>query len=203
MTVDATAAGHDLSKVGVALSGAAAILPLPDASFTAPASTVFGADEFTIPSGFVGLGLRTADGAPEWADEQDGDAIEFFEDGYSIPSGMVNSTCKMILAQTEPMVVELKAGTALDANGVADVDLGGNAKRYVLYTEEVYKTADPGVMLYERRMAEVSVQSVVAAKPERGSVRGWTVTLKNHRSSLFGSKHYRYAQKFVDATPTP
>lgn len=201
MTVDPVAAGHDIAKVGVALTGAAAIMPLPAEGFTAPTSEVFGADSYTVPSGFVGLGLRTTDGAPEWADEQEGDPIEFFEDGYSIPNGMVKSTCAMTLAQTEPMVIELKTGTKLDANGVADIDFGGNAKRYVLYTEEIYKTGDPDVMLIERRMAEVSVQSVVSAKPERGAVRGHAVTFANHRSALFGGKHARYARVLVDSTP--
>lgn len=201
MSVDATAAGHDVSKVGVALTGAAAIRPLPATpEFTAPTSEAFGADTYTLPAGFVGLGLRTEDGAPEWKDEPEGDPIPFFEDGYEIPSGLVNSTCEMTLAQTEPMVIELKSGTKLDTNGVADVDLGGNATRYVLYTEEVYKTTDPNIRLIERRMAEVTVSSVVSAKPERGKPRGWAVTYKNYRSRLFGGKHYRYAQKYVPLT---
>lgn len=189
--------GADISKVGVALTGAAAIAKAsvnPDI----PNAETFGADSYKLPEAFKGLGLRKEDGAPEWSNEAEGDPIKFFEDGYEIPTGQVKSTCTMTLAQTSPLVVELMTGRELDEHGVLDVDLGGNAEVYILYTEEVYKSSGGG-RLIERRMAEVTVTSVVAQKPERGSVRGYEVTFSNRRSSRFGGAHYRYAQIVVES----
>ena len=189
MAIDAN--GKDLTKVGVALTGNAAIMGY-DAEFAAPINTAFGAAAYTLPVSFDPLGLRTEDGAPEWTDEPDGDALEFYEDGYSIPSGLVTAECKMILAQSEPLVMELKSGVTLDANGVAQIDLGGNAKRYILFTEDVLKTPGGGSLI-ERRMAAVTVKSVVSQKPERGTVRGYEVTFSVHRDAKFGDKHMLYA----------
>lgn len=183
--------GRDLEKVGVALTGAAAIMEVTE-DFTPPTVTEFAEEEYALPVGFRGLGLRKTDGAPEWADEADGDALEFFEDGFTIPSGLVTVTCTMTLAQTSPLVIELKSGIDITANSGGDLDLGGNAKRYVLYTEEVYRTAGGGTLI-ERRMAEVTVQSVSHQRPERGEVRGHEVVFAAGRSTLFGGTHMRYA----------
>ena len=105
---------------------------------------------------------------------------------------MVDSLCTMTLAETDPLIIELKTGKPLDTNGVLDVDLGGNANKYILYTEEVFKSSSGGHII-ERRMAGVTVQSVKEQKPERGNIRGYEVEFSNFRSPLFGNTHYRYA----------
>ena len=191
MSETPVAHGRDLEKVGVALTGAAAIMEVTE-DFTPPAVAEFAAEAYTLPAGFRGLGLRKTDGAPEWSDEADGDALEFFEDGYTIPSGLVTVTCTMILAQTSPLIIELKTGVDISTANGGDLDLGGNAKRYLLYTEEVYRTAGGGTLI-ERRLAEATVQSVTHQKPERGEVRGHEVTFAVGRSTLLGGRHVRYA----------
>ena len=50
--------------------------------------------------------------------------------------------------------------------------------------------------------AQLALREQVTRRPfVRATTLSWQKNI--YCSSLFGSKHYRYAQKFVDATPTP
>lgn len=180
---NADAAGNTLARVGVPVTGKAAIAPF---GTTIPTPEQGKAPALELDQAFKTLGLRTTDGAPEYTLEADGDPIEFYEDGYQIPSGKGKATVVMKLAETSDLVRELIAGKKPDANGYIEYDAAGHATRYVLYTENVYKN---GVV--ERRIApNVQITSVKEDKPERGSVRGYEVTFTLATSQAVGGKHF-------------
>lgn len=176
--------GIDINEVGVALTGMAAIAP---AGTTLLDDAALAAEEVTLDPAFRKVGLRTEDGAPEWTEEADGDPIQFYEDGYSIPTGRANVTVAMTLAQTSRLVYELKSGNEFDANGVIKVNAGSNLKDYVLYTEDVFANG----MIERRQAPRVTVQSVTTNRNTRGEVTGHEVTFQVHRVA---GRHYDYAQ---------
>lgn len=175
--------GNNLGQVGVALTGRAAIAKM-DANITIPTPAEGAEPQLTLTGGWLALGLRTDDGAPEWTEEPDGDAIEFFEDGYRLPTGRANVECKMTLAQTSTLVGELRTGGTYDENGYLKADIGaGGVDRYYLFTEEIFANG-----MIRRRLAErVTATQVQTVKPERGSVAGHEVTFTAAR---FDGKHH-------------
>lgn len=175
--------GNDLGAVGVVVTGSAALAPFGTAVPTpsAGANPALLLDEL-----YKGLGLRTEDGGPQWAWEKDGDPLAFFEDGYSIPTGLANVTCVMKLAQTDAWIREVISGQEPDEHGYISFDGGGHATRYVLFTEEVFRN-----LAIRRRVAGlVTVDSVAEDKAERGSILGYEVTFKIERSAAVGGGHF-------------
>lgn len=174
---------NDVTKVGVPVTGFAAVAPF---GTTIPGPAEGGSTSFTLPTDYQTLGLRTEDGAPEWTMEADGDPIVFFEDGYSIPSGLANVQVVMKLAQSDRIVREVTRGREYDANGYMTVDGGGTEKKYVLFTETIFKNG-----AIERRVApNASIASVAEDKDERGSVRGTEVTFNISRSEEINNDHF-------------
>ncbi len=192
--------GKNLQAVGVPLTGNAAIAA-GDATFTVPTVAQLAGASYALPSTFQNLGLRAADGSPEWTDETTGDKIQFYEDGYEIDSGQVNVLCKMILAETSPLIIDLKHGVTLSTEGGADLDFRGNPKRYWLYTEDISKNVD-GDSIIQRKLAKVGVESVVERKPEKGAVLSYEVTFKAYRDEKLDGKMMRYAQ-ILPTEPAP
>jgi len=175
--------GNDLGAVGIVLTGTAALAPFGTA---VPAPAAGAARDLVLDPLYKGLGLRTEDGGPQWAWEADGDPLKFYEDGYSVPTGLANVTCVMTLAQTDPWVREVISGKKPDANGYISFDGGGHATRYVLFTEELFKD-----LRIRRRVAGlVTVQAVAEAKHERGAVLSYEVTFKIERSAAVGGGHF-------------
>lgn len=175
--------GNNLDAVKVVVTGSAALAPFGTA---VPTPVEGGARELTLAAAFKGVGLRTQDGGPQWAWEKDGDAIELYEDGYSMPSGLANVTLVMKLAQTDAWVREIISGKKPDANGYLVFDGGGHATRYVLFTEEVFKD-----LSIRRRVAGLAtVDSVAEDKSERGAILGYEVTFKIDRSAAVGGGHF-------------
>lgn len=182
----ADAAGNDLSSVFVPVTGSLGFGPLGTA---VPTPAVLGAAEYTLPLGVKKVGLIKQDGGFEWTGEPSGDAIEFWQDGYKLPSGLVDATLVVSLAQTDPIVRELIWGKSPDQYGVIDVELASNLNQYWLYTEEVAKN-----LVIRRRIApNCTIQSVKEDKSERGTVQGYTVTFATSRSSEIGNAHFREA----------
>lgn len=176
--------GNDLGAVGVVVTGAAALAPFGTADIPTPAQG--GNPALVLGKSFKGLGLRTQDGGPQWAWEADGDPLGFYEEGYSIPTGLANVTCVMTLAQTDPWVREVISGQKPDANGYISFDGGGHSTRYALFTEEVFKN-----LSIRRRVAGlVTVQSVKESKHERGAISSYEVTFKVDRSVAVGGGHF-------------
>lgn len=189
----ADAAGNDLTKVFVPVTG---FLGYGPQGTEVPTPIALAAPDYTLPATVRKVGLIKQDGGFEWTGEPSGEALEFWQDGYTLPSGQVEATLQVSLAQTDPIVRELIWGKAPDQYGVIDVDLGGNANVYFLVTEEVAKN---GVI--RRRIApSCTVQTVKEDKSERGTVQGYAVTFRTGRDAGINA-HFREAVIFPEDAP--
>lgn len=175
--------GNDVNLVGIPISGAIALAP----AGTAGPTKVEGKDvEYVLPAGFRRVGLVTQDGGPEFTEERDGDPIQFWQDGYSIPTGLSNCTVTFTAAETSALVQELHAGKAPDENGYVEINAGGHANRYVLWLEEIFRNG----MIRRRIAYSVTVESFQQVKSERGTVMGYAITLRIGVSPLLNNNHY-------------
>lgn len=188
--------GNDLTAVGLPVTGFVGLAyndldplaVLPTATTGAdPELTLTAYNVTTMPSGWRKLGLLTTDGGPSWTLEPTGDAIEFWQDGYKIPSGLANCTLTIKLAETDPMIQELRAGAAPDVNGMIDVDAGGHARKYAVLVEEAFKN---GVI--RRRVGDmVTLLSLKEDRNERGTPLAYEAVFNFGSSPTFGNKHFR------------
>lgn len=175
--------GNDVGLVGIPISGAIAIAP----EGTDGPSKTEGADaDYKLPAAFRRLGLVTQDGGPEFTEERDGDPIQFWQDGYTIPTGLANCTITMTAAETNPLVQELHAGKAPDANGYIEVNAGGHSNRYVLWLEEIFRNG----MIRRRIAYTATVESFQQVKSERGAVMGYTIVFRIGVSAKLNNNHY-------------
>lgn len=175
--------GNDVTAVAVPVTGSIGIAP----AGTALPTPLEGADpDFVLPVAWKKLGLIKVDGGPQWAWAADGDPIKFWQDGYSIPSGLANVTLVISAAQTDENVRAIIYGKTADANGYLTVDGGGNALVYEVFTEEIFKN---GVI--RRRVApNVTVQEVAEDQSTRGEVLGYAITFAVARSAEVENNHF-------------
>lgn len=180
----ADAQGNDILAVGVPVTGSIGFAP-----FGTPIPTpVEGASpDLVLDPAFVKIGLLKTDGGPQFAWASDGDPIEFWQDGYSLPSGLAAVTLAITAAETlNAKVREIIAGIAPDANGYLEMDGGGHATRWVVFSEEIFKNG-----AIRRRVApNVSLQSSTEDRSERGSVNGNALLFDINRSPVVGNKHF-------------
>jgi hypothetical protein len=173
--------GNDVTAVGIPVTGFLGFAP----KGTIKPTPAGGADpDFVLPAAFKRAGLLTEDGGFEWTLEPDGNPIVFWQDGYSIPSGLANAEVVAKLAQYDDIVRQLSWGKTPDENGYITIDAGGHALEFVAFTEEIFKN---GVI--RRRVAEVSVSGAKVDKSERGSVNGTELTFKAKRSPDLNNEH--------------
>ena len=175
--------GMDVQAVGMPITGHLGLAPFGTAIPTAVEGAAAG---FTLPATFKNPGLLTQDGGPEWTEEADGDPIEFWQEGYSIPSGLANVTLVAKLAQTDETVRSIIRGKTADANGYLTVDGGGTSTKYVLFTEEIFKNG----VIRRRAAPNASIQSVKEDKSERGTPLGYEVTFKVNRHADVENNHF-------------
>lgn len=185
--------GNDVSLVGIPVTGRIALAPEGTAGPSIPAGA---APDYKLPAAFRGIGLVTSDGGPEFTEERDGDPIQFWQDGYSIPTGLANCTVTFTAAETSRIVQELHSGKEPDANGYVEINAGGHAKRYVLWMEEIFKNG----MIRRRIAYSVTVESFAIAKSERGTVMGYTIVLRIGVSPKLNNNHY--GQWIINPTDT-
>ena len=164
--------GNDLSAVLVPVTGQIGYCRLKD--FTLPDIAEVGKAEFKFAKGKMKpLGLLTDDGGPEWEEKQDGDPIQFWQDGYSLPTGKADVTCKITLAESNAESQEFIRGRAYDTNHHMLVNAGSFGEPFAFYTEEI---AANGTI--RRRLGErASVTEMKPVKSERGKVQGYEVTI--------------------------
>ncbi|PPF64539.1 hypothetical protein C5E11_03870 [Clavibacter michiganensis] len=177
----ADAFGNDITAVGIPISGFLGYAP-GGTVFPTPAAG--GASDFVLPAAFKKAGLLTEDGGFEWTLEPDGDPIVFWQEGYSIPSGLANADCVAKLAQYDAAVRQLAWGKTPDDNGFITIDAGGHSLEFVMFTEEIFKN---GVI--RRRVAECTVTSAKVDKSERGSVNGTELNFHAKRSAALNNEH--------------
>lgn len=175
--------GNDPMLVAIPVSGAIALAPFgTDGPTPAEGKEV----DYQLPAGFRRIGLLTQDGGPEFTEERDGDPIQFWQDGYTIPTGLANCTITFTAAETNAFVRELHAGKAEDANGYVEINAGGHAERYTLWLEEIFKNG----MIRRRIAYAVTVDAFQAVKSERGTVMGYNITLRIGVSAKLNNNHY-------------
>lgn len=180
-------AGNDLSAVAIPITGFAAIAPYEEANIVAPAEG--GARDLVLPAAYRKLGLIKQDGGFQPTDEADGDPTEFWQVGYQLAAGNSNSTLQVGLAQNDEIVREIVHGVKPDANGHIYVDAAGSGVQYLLFTEEVYKTAG-GRYFVERTCGVVTVSAVERDQSERGTARGWNTTFSRLPHEWFQNRNY-------------
>lgn len=174
--------GNDVAAVGLPVSGSLGFAPR---GTVLPTPEEGGAPDFKLPAAFRKAGLFKEDGGFNWTLEADGDPIVFFQEGYSIPSGLANATLEVGLAQYDAIVRELTWGKVPDENGYITIDAGGHGTEYVIFTEEIFKN---GVI--RRRVADIAGVSAVALdQSTRGEVNGTNVTFKIDRSPNLAGEH--------------
>ena len=179
----ADAFGNDIAAVAVPVGGFIGLAPFG----TVIPTPVSGAEEtLTLDAAFKKLGLLKDDGGPQFAWEADGDAITFWQDGYSIPSGLANVTLALTAAQTDENIRKIISGKTPDVNKYITFDGGGHLTQYVIFTEEIFKSG-----AIRRRVApNVVVQSVEEDQSTRGEVLGYNITFKIQRHASVGNNHF-------------
>lgn len=181
----ADSAGNDIAAVAVPVTGFLGIAPF-GTDFPTPAEGATDPLTPALDAAFKKLGLVKEDGGPQLAWEADGDPILFWQDGYSIPSGLANVTLVATAAQTDENVRKIVYGKTADVNHYLTVDGGGHATQYVLFTEEIFANG-----YIRRRVApNVGVLSAVEDQSTRGEVLGTQITFTIRRSPLVNNEHF-------------
>lgn len=183
MTADSS--GNDIAAVGVPISGRIAFAPLGTPLLT-PAQGNQG-DITSLMGAFTPIGLLKQDGGPQFAWASSGDPIEFWQEGYSIPSGLADVTLAITAAEAlRAYVRQIISGMAPDANNMTVLDGGGHATRWVVYSEELFKNG----AVRRRQAPSVSLASSTEDRSERGGVMGNALSFKINRDIGIGG-HFR------------
>jgi hypothetical protein len=172
----ADSAGNNILAVGVAVTGSIGIGPYGTAL---PSATTGDTNPLSpaLNAAIKKIGLLKKDGGPQFAWAADGDPIDFWQDGYSIPSGLANVTLTVTAAEAlNPYVRQLVSGTAPDGtHNYMVLDGGGNPNKYVAFTEEIFKNG----AIRRRAAPNISLLSATEDKNARGEVIGvqlvWTI----------------------------
>lgn len=191
--------GNDVSAVGVPVTGHIGFAPFGTAG---PTPSAGASRTYVLPVAFKVPGLLTEDGGFEWTLEADGDPITFWQEGYSLPTGLANAELVLKLAQTDEIVRGIIRGKTADSNGYMTIDAGGTDVKYSVFTEEIFKNG----VIRRRWAPNVSIKSVKEDKNERGNVLGYEVTLTIHRAPEVQNNHFGEwlipAATVVSAAPT-
>jgi hypothetical protein len=193
MTADSQ--GNDLDAVGVPLTGLAAFAPVTLANVISKAE--LGASPLVLPAEAKRLGLYKVDGGPAPARET-GDAIEFFQKGYTL-AGEGSRSVVITLAEQNAAVIALTEGAEPDENGVIEVSSSLPGNRFILYVVTRYRGG-----LEKRQIGVASVTSVEPDQQTRGEVEGIAVTFTWQEDELFnGAPFWQWGPAVPGAVITP
>lgn len=182
MTADSS--GNDILAVGVPVTGFIGIAPY---GTTIPTPSQGASESLVLDAAFKKLGLLKTDGGPQFAYAADGDPIEFWQDSYSIPTGLANVTLTVSIAEAlNTNVRELIAGATVDSNGYLEYDGGGHATKYVVFTEEIFKNG----AIRRRVCPNVQVQGVTEDQSNRGQVNGQQLVFEILRDAAVNGNHF-------------
>lgn len=182
MTADSS--GNDILAVGVPVTGFIGFAPF---GTTIPTPSQGASESLVLDPAFKKLGLLKTDGGPQFAYAADGDPIEFWQQGYTIPTGLANVTLSVSIAEAlNTNVRQLIAGTTVDSNGYLTYDGGGHATRYVIFTEEIFKNG----AIRRRVCPNAGVNGVTEDQSNRGQVNGQQLVFGIENSPLVGGGHF-------------
>jgi hypothetical protein len=186
--------GNDLDAVGVPITGLAAFAPLLSANIIA--KTELGASPLVLPAAFKRLGLYKQDGGPAESRET-GDAIEFFQKGYSL-AGDGTRAVTIGLAEQNSIVQALLEGATPDGNGVMEVSSSLPDNRFILLVVTKYRNGTE-----KRRVGVASITAIEPDQQERGSVEGANVTFTWQEDALFNDAPFWQWGPAVPGAVTP
>lgn len=189
----ADAEGNDILAVGVPVTGFIGLAP-EGTEFPTPEE---GSEEdLVLDPAFVKLGLLKDDGGPQFAWGATGDQLEFWQDGYSLPSGLADVTITVTAAEAlSDQVREIVSGEAVDGFGYDEVDGGGHATRYVAFTEEIFANG-----AIRRRVApNVALKSTTEDKSTRGVINGQVLVFEVSRSTELQGTNKHFGQWVLPA----
>ena len=192
MTVDSQ--GNDLDAVGVPITGLAAFAPL--AAENIIAKTALGASPLVLPAAFKRLGLYKQDGGPAEGRES-GDAIEFFQKGYTL-AGDGTRSVTIGLAEQNATVQALIEGVEPDADGVIEVSSSLPNNRFILLVVTKYRNGKE-----KRRVGVAAITGIEPDQQERGSVEGANVTFTWQEDPLFNNAPFWQWGPAVPGSVTP
>lgn len=170
------AQGNDLGSVSVPIGGILAFAPYAAANVIPDED--LGKTPLELPEPYDFLGLVKADGAPQHQRES-GDAIEFWQDGYSMP-GDGSRSVQANLAENTPAVLKLTEGREPNSDGIIYVDSSLPEARFLLFLAEQFKNGSQ-----DRYNGVAQVTSIEVDQDTRGEVRGRSVTMKWQADRLF------------------
>ena len=168
--------GNDLAEVGVPITGLAAFAPALVANVIEKADLA--ASPLVLPAAYKRLGLYKVDGGPAPSRES-GDAIEFFQKGYTLAGDGTRSVV-INLAEQNAAVQELIEGVEPDVNGVIEVSSSLPDNRFILLVVTKYRNGKE-----KRQVGVASVTAVEADQQTRGEVEGQAVTFTWQEDPLF------------------
>lgn len=174
MTADTQ--GNDLAEVGVPITGLAAFAPALVANVIEKAALA--ASPLVLPEAYKRLGLYKVDGGPAPSREA-GDAIEFFQKGYTLAGDGTRSVV-INLAEQNAAVQQLIEGVEPDVNGVIEVSSSLPDNRFILLVVTKYRNGKE-----KRQVGVASVTAVEADQQTRGEVEGQAVTFTWQEDPLF------------------
>jgi hypothetical protein len=176
--------GNDIQAVGVPVTGFIGFAPY---GTVIPTPVQGAADSLTLNVAFRKLGLLKEDGGPQYAWAADGDPITFWQDGYTLPSGLANVTLSVTAAEIlGDLLQEILTGEAPDANGYVEIDGGLPGTRWVVFTEEIFKNG-----AIRRRVAPLAtLASTAEDRSTRGEVNGNALVFNIARHASVGNKHF-------------
>ena len=174
MTADTQ--GNDLAEVGVPITGLAAFAPALVANVIEKAALA--ASPLVLTEAYKRLGLYKVDGGPAPSREA-GDAIEFFQKGYTLAGDGTRSVV-INLAEQNAAVQQLIEGVEPDVNGVIEVSSSLPDNRFILLVVTKYRNGKE-----KRQVGVASVTAVEADQQTRGEVEGQAVTFTWQEDPLF------------------
>ena len=168
--------GNDLGAVKVPTTGFAAIGPVGSALID---PEQLKAENLGLPTGFEYLGLFTQDGGPSEENEA-GDPLEFFQMGYTLPSGDDTISETLVLAEDNAAVRRLVYGSE-GADGVYAKTGAVPAGSFSYLRVTRYKNGTE-----MRRNGIVHVSTIEPEQETRGEVRSVSVTFTFEYQTFLG-----------------
>jgi len=182
----ADGAGNDILAVGVPVTGSIGIGP---AGTTLPTDAQGGVTVLSpvLNVAIIKMGLLKTDGGPALVWGPTGDPLVFWQDGYSIPSGLATVTLTATFSEIlSDKVRKVIAGVAPTADKLTIIDGGGHAVKYVIWIEEIFKNG----AIRRRAINNAGILSVTEDKSTRGTDTGDVIVFTIPRDNTLGG-HFR------------
>lgn len=177
--------GNDLGRVSIPTTGRICIVDYSEENVITPEMIGKTVADPQLPEAYKtgAIGLITSDGGPQDSSEN-GDAVEFWQQGYQI-NGEATITTAFTAAEDNENTAKLVHEDDADANGVYGVSSLTPNKKWMAYYEEAYKNGS----VY-RRAGVIQITGNEPGQSQRGSVKGRALTATWLEDANYGGKKY-------------